>query len=239
MSRFHIGAVLDRVPSPRYFEGVSHLELLLHGTPRAATAKRMRSGLPTGATLAVQLPASIVKGARGALRHEDDAPMRELLAAVEGLAPRLVVLSTGVGLTPAPRDREALAAFAERFRAAAAPPLVWQSGGPWENEQAVQFAQKIGVIPAIDPLDPVPFEGPIAYARVRAIGVHARLGDGTLARIAEALLALSAEDTFVALEASEGPKRARRLAQILAGESAGDGEEEEDDDADGVGDDDE
>lgn len=232
MARFHVGAVLDRVPSARYFEGVSHLELLLHGTPRAATAKRMRAGMPSGATLAVQLPSSIVQGARGALRHEDDAPMTELLAAIEALAPRLVVLTTGVTLTPAPRDREALAAFAERWRSASSATLVWQAGGPWESEQAVQFAQKIGAVPAIDPLDPVPFEGPIAYARVRAIGVHARLGDGTLARIAEALLELRAPDTFVALEAGEGPKRAKRLAQILAGVTSSDGEDDDAPDAD-------
>lgn len=239
MSRFHVGAVLDRVPSPRYFEGPSHLELVLHGTPRMGTAKRMVAGLPSGATLAVQLPTSIVASPRGALRHEDQTPIKDLLAIVKAIAPRFVVLVTGVALTPAPRDREALQAFAEMLRAADAPALVWQAGGPWENEQAVRFAQRIGVIPAIDPLDPVPFEGPIAYARVRAIGVHARLGDGTLARIAEALLALRAEDTYVVLEANEGPRRAKRLAQILAGETSGDAEEEDADDGEDAEDDDE
>jgi hypothetical protein len=239
MARFHVGAVLDRVPSPRYFEGISHLELLLHGTPRAATAKRMRAGLPSGASLAVQLPSSIVKGTRGALRHEDDAPMKEMLAAVEGLAPQMAVLVTGVALTPAPRDREALGAFVERFRAGSPVQLVWQAGGPWESEQAVAFAQKLGIVPAIDPLDPVPFEGPLAYARVRAIGVHARLGDGTLARIAEALIAIRSPDTYVALEAGEGPKRAKRLAQIMAGETARDAEDEDDESASDSEDDDE
>jgi hypothetical protein len=227
MSRFHVGAVLDRVPAARYFEGVSHLELVLHGTPRAATAKKMRAGLPSGATLAVQLPGEIVRTPRGALRHETDAPVADLLAAVTALEPRFIVLVTGVELTPGPRDREALTTFVERLRQADAPPLVWQAGGPWESEQAVQFAQRLGVIPAIDPLQPVPFSGAIAYTRVRAIGVHARLGDGTLARIAEALIEIGAADTFVALEAGEGPKRARRLAQILAGESAGDGDGED------------
>ncbi len=238
MSRFHVGAVLDRVPSARYFEGVSHLELVLHGTPRTVTAKKIRASLPSGATLAVQLPSEIVRGARGTLRHEDDAPVADLLVAIAALAPRFLVLVTGVELTPGPRDREALTAFAERLRQAEAPPLVWQAGGPWEVEQAVRFAQRIGVVPAIDPLQPVPFEGPVAYTRVRAIGVHARLGDGTLARIAEALLEIGAADTFVVLEAGEGPKRARRLAQILAGESAGDGEDESPPASDGDGGDD-
>lgn len=238
MPRFHVGAVLDRVPSPRYFEGASHLELVLRGTPRAATAKKMRAGLPSGATLAVQVPTTIVTGPRGALRHDDETPVNELLTAIAALAPRFVVLSTGVTLTPAPRDREALTTFAERLRQAGAPQLVWQSGGPWEIEQAVAFAQRIGVIPAIDPFEPVVFEGPVAYARVRAIGVHARLGDGTLARIAEAVLALPAADTFVTLDAGEGPRRAKRLAQILAGESSDDAEDEDASD-DGDEDDDE
>jgi hypothetical protein len=228
MSRFHVGAVLDRVPSARYFEGgVSHLELALHGTPRAATARKMRAGLPSTATLAVQVPAALLQSPRGALRWDDEAPLRDLQAAAVALAPRFVVLSTGVALTPSPRDREALGDFAARWRDAGAPPLVWQAGGPWEQEQAVALAQRLGIVPAIDPLQPVPFEGPVAYARVRAIGVHARLGDGTLARIAEALLEVSAPEIFVALEASEGPRRARRLAQVLSGESPSDGEEDE------------
>jgi hypothetical protein len=239
MPRFHVGAVLDRVPSPRYFEsGVSHLELLLHGTPRIATAKRMVAGLPAGASLAVQIPAEIARGGpSGALRQEQPFAERDLVAVLQAMAPRFVLLSSGVELTPSPRDREALAAFAGRMREANAPQLVWQAGGPWEAEQAIAFAQKLGIIPAIDPLQPAVFEGPIAYARVRAIGVHARLGDGTLARIAEALLAIGSADTYVALESGEGPRRARRLAQILAGESAGD--EEEDGDADDGDDDDE
>ena len=226
MSRFHVGAVLDRVPSPRCFEGVSHLELRLVGTPRVPTAKRMRAAIPGGATLAVQLPSAFVRGARGALRHDDTTSEDELVRALEALEPRFAVLATGVELTPAPRDREALAAFAERLRAAGGPPLVWHAGGPWEAEQAIQFAERIGVVAAIDPLDPAPFEGAIAYARLRAIGVHARLGDGTLARVAEALLAIGADDTFVAIDAGEGVRRARRLAQILAGESDGDAEDE-------------
>jgi hypothetical protein len=230
--RFHVGAVLDRVPSPRYFEGASHIELLLHGTPKVATAKRMVADLPSGASLALQLPASLVKGTKGALRHDTPFVERDLVAVVKAMTPRFAVLSSGVDLTPGPRDREALEAFAGRWREAGAPQLAWHAGGPWESEQAVAFAQKIGVVPVIDALDPVPFEGPVAYARVRAIGVHARLGDGTLARIAEAVLALNAADVYVAIESGEGPKRAKRLAQILAGESDGDGEEDREPDAD-------
>ena len=237
MSRFHVGAVLDRIPGARYFEGgVSHLELKLHGTPRIATAKKMRAGLASGASLAVQLPLSVLGGTRGALRPDDEWALDDLLAAVDALAPRFVVLASGVELTPGPRDREALAAFAERLRAAKAPPLVWAAGGPWEGEDAARFAAKIGVQCALDPLEPVTIAGPLSYGRVRAIGVHARLGDGILARIAEAMLATGADDAFIALEAGEGPRRARRLAQILRGESGdGDGEDESaasDDDAD-------
>jgi hypothetical protein len=227
MARFHVGAVLDRIPSPRYFEGgVSHLELALHGTPRAATARKMRAQLPSGASLSLQLPRSLLTSEKGALRHEDADGDAMLFAAIEALAPRFVVLVSGVHLTPGPRDREALAAFAERLRGVGAPPLVWHAGGPWEAEDAARFAVRIGVVAAFDPLEPVHVTGATAYARVRAIGVHARLGDGTLARIAETVLGLGAEDAYVALEAAEGPRRARRLAQILGGEVADDGEEE-------------
>ncbi len=228
MARFHVGAVLDRTPSARYFEGGStHLELVLVGTPRAATARKLRAQLPSGATFAVQIPSSFVRGPRGALRHEDPRPQTELIQSLVAFAPTFVVLSTGVELTPGPRDREALAAFVDALRAGGVAPLVWDAGGLWEADQAAELARKLGVLPAIDPLAPIPSEGPVAYARVRAIGVHTRLGDGTMARIAEGLLGLGAEDTYVALEAAEGPRRARRLAQILAG-SVLDGDAEQD-----------
>lgn len=237
MSRFHVGAVLDRVPSPRYFEGgVSHLELVLHGTPKAATAKKMASSIPSGASLTVQLPVGFVRGARGALRHEDAAVERDLFAALRALAPRHVLLASGVELTPGARDREALEAFAGRAREAQIAPLVWQAGGLWEAEEAIALAERLGIVPAIDPLAPALPRGPVAYARVRAIGLHARLGDGTLARIAETLLALPAEDVFVAIDSGEGSRKARRLAQILSGaaidgedDAADDGEHEDDD----------
>ena len=231
MARFHVGAVLDRTPSPRYFEGGStHLELALVGTPRAATARKLRAQLPSGATFAVQIPSSFVRGPKGALRHDDDRPQTELIQALAAFAPTFIVLSTGVELTPGPRDREALASFAEALRAAGAAPLVWQAGGLWEADEAAELCRKLGILPAVDPLAPIPHEGPVAYAKVRAIGVHMRLGDGTMARIAEGLLGLGAEDTYIALDAVEGPRRAWRLAQILAGSAdlvpTDDGEDE-------------
>lgn len=241
MARFHVGTVLDRVPTARYFEGASHLELKLVGTPRAATARRMRAGLPSGATLAVQLPAAFARGTRGALRHEDPAVESDLFAALKALAPRFAVLVTGVELTPSPRDREALEAFAARVRALEGPTLAWQAGGPWEPEQAAALARRIGVVPVFDPLDPQFFAGgsEVAYARIRAIGVHARLSDGTLAKVAETLLEVGAADTYVAIEAAEGVRRARRLAMILAGEVGATDGEDEDAEREGDGEDDE
>jgi hypothetical protein len=238
MARFHIGAVLDRVPTPRYFETLSHVELTLSGIPKGATIQKLRAGIPESATLAVQVPPSIVKGERGALRHQDPNLYTSLITALKSFRANRTVLVTGVELSPGPRDREALTMFADRLKKAGAPPLVWQAGGPWDAEDAIAFARSIGIQPVIDPLEPPP--GPLGevYARVRAIGVRSRLGDGLLAKIAENLLALGAEESFVAIEAGDATKRARRLIELLQGAVADvadtdDGEDEESDDDDG------
>lgn len=240
MSRFYVGAVVDRVPSPRYFEGASHVELTLQGTPRPATAAKLKAGMPAGATLAVQVPKPVIQGPRGALRNPDPSQLEAFARMATAIGARFIVLAAGVDLTPSARDREALADFAKRLKELGAPALAWQGGGPWDPSDAVAYAQKIGVIPAIDPLEEglVLEAAPAAYARVRAIGVHARLGDGTLARIAEAILGYGADDTFVAIDSPEGGRRAKRLAQILAGESASFVEDAEEDALDDESDDD-
>jgi hypothetical protein len=220
MARFHIGAVLDRVPSPRYFETLSHLELTLSGIPKAATIQKLRAGIPSGATLAVQIPPSIVNGDKGALRHQDPNIFTSVITALKSFRADRAVLVTGVELSPGPRDREALASFAERLKKADAPPLVWQSGGPWDAEDAMDFARSIGIEPAIDPLEPPPGPRSAVYARVRAIGVRARLGDGLLSKMAENLLAFGAEDAFVTIEAGDATKRCRRLIELLQGAAA-------------------
>ncbi len=237
MARFHIGAVLDRVPGPRYFESLSHVELTLSGIPRAATIQKIRANVPEGATLAIQVPPSVVRGERGALRHEDPNIFTSLITALKTFRADRAVLVTGVELSPGPRDREALTLFVERLRKAEAPPLVWQAGGPWDAEDALAFATSIGIQAAIDPLEPPPGPRSQVYARVRAIGVRSRLGDGLLAQIAENLLTLGAEESFVAIEAGDATKRCRRLIELLQGAVADasapdDGEDEEPDEAD-------
>jgi hypothetical protein len=242
MARFHIGAVLDRVPTPRYFETLSHVELTLSGIPKGATIQKLRAVIPEGATLAIQVPPTVVRGEKGALRHQDPNIFTSLITALKSFRADRVVLVTGVELSPGPRDREALTQFAERLRKGDAPPLVWQSGGPWDAEDALAFAASIGIQGAIDPLEPPPGQRAEVYARVRAIGVRSRLGDGLLAKIAENLLTLGAEDTYVAIEAGDATKRGRRLIELLQGAVADtatpdDGEEESDDDGDDDSDD--
>ena len=173
-----------------------------------------------------------MRGERGALRHQDPNIFTSLIGALKSFRADRAVLVTGVELSPGPRDREALTSFAERLRKGDAPPLVWQAGGPWDAEDAIAFATSIGIEPAIDPLEPPPGVRTDVYARVRAIGVRSRLGDGLLAKIAENLLVLGAERSFVAIEAGDATKRGRRLIQLLEGAAAEAGESEDDSEVD-------
>ena len=213
-----VGAVFPRVPGARYWSSLGIAELApRRPLPRPAVLGRWRRAAPEGARLTLLAPTETWKGPAGALREDPGSSegVRWLMAAADALAADALVLSTGAEITPGPRDRERLARFVGRL-ARGRRPVVWLAGGLWEPEAAAEAARGFGAVAGFDPLEAQAPPGSLAYARVHAIGAHARLGEGTLARIAETLLAATAETSYVVLDAGEGPRRARRLAEMLA-----------------------
>ncbi|MGF1469706.1 MAG: DUF72 domain-containing protein [Sandaracinaceae bacterium] len=216
MPRIHAGACLDRPPGSKYLEALAFAELaLVEPLPRSGTLRRWAEALPDHLTLSVVLPRSARFGERGPLRP--DAAMEEAVArareAAAVLGARFVVLPTGGEITTGQRDRELLAAFAARFRDG--PQLVWAPTGLWEPETALPFARRIGVLWGFDPLEADPPPGPVAYARLRAIGMRSRFSETTLVEVVDRLDAAEAEDVWVALESATSFREARRLAELV------------------------
>lgn len=211
------GSVVDRLPSAKYTSELSFAELTLRAPlPRAASLRKMRANAPEELVLALRAPRSTIASASGPLRF--DAALERsfawLLEAREALAAKLVVLPTPADLSTGQRDRDLLAAFAERLPRETGRHYVWAPSGPWEPASAEPVARELGLVLAFDPLrDPRP-AGSVAYAQLRAIGARRSFSESVLEDVVALLSAEPDSESFVAVEAPRGHTHAIRLQQL-------------------------
>jgi hypothetical protein len=235
MTSIRIGAALEAVPGPRYFE--KHGLLELHpplSFPRAATLQRWRAGIPQHCEIALAVTRRAHGGKDGALRFDKPGARTWLEESITALAPRFVVLSTGPELSTGSRDRTLLGRFVEEVRAKG-PIVVWQPRGLWEADEAERYAREIGCQLALDLLGAtagprvpgarelmgleaeIPETKGVAYGRIEALGTHARLGDGHLRRALDEGLATGADELRLVVQSEDALRKAARLATMVEG----------------------
>ena len=211
------GSVVDRMPSAKYTSELRFAELMLRAPlPRVPSLRRLREKAPKELILALRAPRSTLSSARGPLRFDPtlERSFAWLLEAREALAARAVVLQTPADLSTGQRDRDLLAAFAERLPRDKGCHFVWAPSGPWEPATAAPVARELGLVLAFDPLrDPRP-EGPVAYAQLRAIGARRSFSESVLEDVVALLNAHEEAESFVAIEAPRGHTHAIRLQQL-------------------------
>ncbi len=219
--RVRVGAVVDRLPGPKYRAALEFAELAPRPPlPRPTSLAREADD---ALELALAAPRPCVVGAKGPLVLDDalEASLTWLAEAAGAARAVAIVVPTQSDVRTGPRDRERLATYFERLRRDAGRPVVWVPGGLWEAEDAVALARELGVVCGLDPLEAmlVPAGGALAYLRVLGMGARARLGESALATIVEAASECDAERTFVAIESARSFREATR-ARALADESA-------------------
>lgn len=231
------GACLDHLPGPKYLAALRFAELSLRAPlPRASTLRQKRGQVPGDVVLSLRAPKSALVGARGPLRFDDEleAGLQWLLAAREALAAKLVVLATPSDLTPGARSRELLAAYVDKLPRDPDRPFVWAPQGAWERDLAERVASDLGLVLAFDPLEEDCPEGPIAYARLVAIGARRSFSPASLE---DALEALPRQlESYVVIESERSFPQASMLQKIADGAQAEIdeselGEDDDDDDA--------
>lgn len=242
MTRIHAGAHLDAPPGAKYLASLNFAEILPRAPlPKAATLRRFRNSLPDEFRCALVTPRTAVVSSRGALRF--DAGLESGLAwfveAADALRADLVVLDTGAELTTGPRDRELLARYVERLPRPEGRTIVWAPGGLWEPEEAIAQANALGMVYGFDPLESDAPDGPLVYARLRAMGGRSKFSEDMLLTATEVLLRSGAEDVYVAIDSPRATREAARLralvgqvAEELAAEADEDLEDDEDWDED-------
>jgi hypothetical protein len=235
MTSIRVGAALDAVPGPRYFEKYGLLEL--HpplSFPRASTLARWRASIPSHCEVSLAVTRRTHGGRDGALRFDKPGARAWLDESITALGPRFVLLSTGPELSTGTRDRALLARFVEDV-SARGPRVVWQPRGLWEADEAERFAKENGCELALDLLGAS--AGPrapgarellglaseirsgraVAYGRIEALGTHARLGDGHLRRALDEALASGAEEIRLVVQSEDALRKAARLAAMVEG----------------------
>jgi hypothetical protein len=99
--------------------------------------------------------------------------------------------------------------------------VIWEPRGVWEIGDAALAAKKWGIVLSVDAArDPVP-AGPVAYARLRALGETRSYGASALERVVRAVGAR--RDAYVVFETDKALVEAKTLRRIAQGAGKKDG----------------
>ncbi len=237
MTTFHIGCAGFTKPRDRYMTRLDYVEFDLRApVPSPKVLASWKKHCPAGFTYGLVAPASLYGDASWPLR--DAAAVRSetdrLANNIDALGAGVLVLRTPMAISPGSVALNRFSPVLERLKKAA-PVVVWEPSGLWEREAAVEHAAKFGAIVACDPLHDE-LDGPIAYARMRGLGVDRRYHAGRLEELAEALA--SCDEAYVVFESGSAWREALGFKGIAAGVGAqamlegGDDDEGDDEDGD-------
>jgi len=220
MTTLHVGAVVERPPGPKYQDALAFAELALRPPlPRPATLAKIPPGLASNFALSLRAPRECFVSELGPLRMDEglEGRITWLGKAAEAAQACAVVVPTLSDVRTGPRDRERLQAYFEVLgNAMGDTPIVWEPGGLWEAEDALPFAEGMGVVCAFDPLEVRVRHSGIAYLHVKGIGARTRLGEGSLTMVVDAIEELEdAETIYVAIESPRSVREATRLRQLV------------------------
>ncbi len=227
---YRVGTIGYPVTRARVLAEVDVVELTdaAETPPKQSTAKKWRESAPASTVFSVQLPQYLFEeppasaplpgesGGYGYFRtSEENLKLWEkTMRFVEALEARSLVLLTPAAFTPTGANRRALFSFLDAVDAGDRE-IVWEPHGPWEHEQAMDFAGELGVVLAVDPLRDAPPAGEAAYFRLGPFAaLGSRVGVYDLERLTEALL--SFRRATCVFQTSYAFDDARNLKKVIA-----------------------
>ncbi len=214
-TRIHVGSKELRGEIGAYAKRFDLLEIRgfdaasLRQAPSAATLRKWRKAVPP------QFEFAVVAGpAVGRLKPSDafEAELEAMLATAKTLESRLLVVPTHPDVTPSKLWRDRFAKLLERLPREVAT-IVWEPSGLWEHEDAAVQAGKWGVVLSVDPTRDVVPVGPVAFARLRALGGTRAYSTAALERVAQAIG--SRRDVYVVIETQTALKEAKTLRGLV------------------------
>lgn len=214
-TRVHIGSKELRGDIAAYAKRFDLLEVRgvdaasLSLAPSVATLKRWRRAVPPRFEFAVVAGPNLSK-----LKPSEasEAELEAMLAAVTALQARVLVVPTPPEVTPSTLWRKRFATLLERLPRDAST-VVWEPSGLWEHEDAAVQAREWGVVLSVDPSRDIVPPGPVAFARLRALGGTRAYSTAALERVAEAIG--ERREAYVVIETQSALKEAKTLRGLF------------------------
>ncbi|OJY24249.1 MAG: hypothetical protein BGO98_20510 [Myxococcales bacterium 68-20] len=214
-TRVHIGSKELRGELAAYAKRFDLLEVRgmdapnLRLAPSAATLRRWRKAVPP------QFEFAVVAGPNvGKLKPTEafETELEAMLGAVNTLESRLLVVPTPPDVTPSKLWRDRFAKLLDRLPRDAST-VVWEPSGLWEHEDAAVQAKQWGVVLSVDPSRDIVPVGPVAFARLRALGGTRAYSTAALEKIAVAIG--DRRDAYVVIETQGALKEAKTLRRLI------------------------
>lgn len=214
-TRVHIGSKELRGEIAAYAKRFDLLEVRgvdaakLKLAPSTATLRKWRRGVPP------QFEFGVVAGPNvGKLKASDalEAELAAMLATVDLLEARLLLVPTPADVTPSKLWRDRFAKLLDRLPRDVST-VVWEPSGLWELEDAAVQAKQWGVVLSVDPSRDIVPLGPVAFGRLRALGGTRAYSVAALEKIAEAIG--DRRDAYVVIETTNALKEAKALRRLI------------------------
>jgi uncharacterized protein YecE (DUF72 family) len=214
-TRVHIGSKELRGEIAAYAKRFDLLEVRgvdaanLKLAPSTATLRRWRKAVPP------QFEFAVVAGPNvGKLKPTEtfETELAAMLANATVLESRLLVIPTPPDVTPGKLSRDRFAKLLDRLPRDVAT-VVWEPSGLWEHEDAAVQAKSWGVVLSVDPARDIVPVGPVAFARLRAVGGTRAYSTAALEKIAAAIGAR--RDAYVVIETQGALKEAKTLRRLV------------------------
>lgn len=177
--------------------------------PTVATLRRWRKSVPPHFEFAVVAGPNLAKLKPGASLEAELAAMLQTATTLEA---RVLVLPTSPDVTPSKLSRDRVAKMLERIQDDARI-VVWEPSGLWEHEDAAVQAKKWGVVLSCDPARDIVPVGPVAFARLRALGGTRSYSTAALEKIARGIG--ERRDAYVVIETQGALKEAKTLRRLV------------------------
>lgn len=219
-TRVHIGSKELRGELAAYAKRFDLLEVRgvdaanLRQAPSAATLRRWRRAVSP------QFEFAVVAGPNvGKLKPTEafETELEAMLSTAKILESRVFVIPTPPDVTPSKLQRDRFAKLLERLPRDVST-IVWEPSGLWEHEDAAVQAKKWGVVLSVDPTRDIVPVGPVAFARLRALGGTRAYSTAALEKVAAAIG--DRRDVYVVIETAGALKEAKTLRGLVRAASS-------------------
>jgi uncharacterized protein YecE (DUF72 family) len=232
--RIHVGQAALTGAIERYARVFDLVELRAAPTlPSPSRLRRLRADAPDGFCFSLVVPPKLAELSTSDL---DSGLVEATRVAATAVGARFIVARTPATVAPSAKSRSRLARLVEALRPSARD-FAWEPRGVWTDEDAEAAAAELGVVLVRDIAEYEPPPGPLVYSRLLALGRNARIGAGTIERVAERLEGTS--EAFVVAEGKGAVALARTLRNLETSEEADDDAADDDDEFDDGEDEDE